>query len=129
MSGPERRAKRVRTTLEDPFRPLTHVRSALQVSVRRNELHGMRRPPRRGGAKVVVCRLCDISTDLRVRSPAATVPAGRVDPRTVWGLQWATTKVCTPTLKPTPRFERACRGRALTGGSLCAQVGHGAARR
>ena len=99
----------------DPFRPLTHVRSALQVSERRNELHGVRRPPRRGGAKVVVCRLRDFPTDLRVRSPAATVPAGRVDQSTIRGLQRATEKVCTPALKPTPSFERASGPRADPG--------------
>eukprot|EP00966_Prymnesium_polylepis_P061280 1421496-Prymnesium_polylepis.1 len=35
----------------DPFRPLTHVRSALQVSEHRNELHGVRRPPRTEGRR------------------------------------------------------------------------------
>ena len=63
---------------------------------RGNELHGVRRPPRRGGAKVVVCRLCDILTDLRVRSPAATVPAGRVDQCTIRDRQGAMQRCARP---------------------------------
>ena len=57
---------------------------------------GVRRPPRRGGAKVVVCRLCDILTDLRVRSPAATVPAGRVDQCTIRDSQGAMQRCARP---------------------------------